>query len=315
MIDEEIKAIRSTGIGGSDIGAILGLSRFKSPYDVYLDKIGEGDGFTGNNATHWGNILEAVVADEYSAQTGNKVQRVNKTIRHPDHEWAIANIDRAVVVPEIAKRVYIRKDGTLATNRILECKTANGFKTAMWGEPGSDFVPDSYFCQCQWYMFVCNADYADLAVLIGGQDFRIYKIERDQAFIEGMYKAARTFWFENVQKRIPPEVSTQEEAVKRYPKSEAGKTAEASEDAFSAYKKLTEVTEEIKKLKAEESRLKAVMMRDMGDSESIKADGVTLATWKLQSTTRLDSKLLKSEQPDIYNLYTKTSESRVFKLK
>lgn len=316
MINEEIREIRRSGIGGSDIGAILGLSRFRSPYDVYLSKIGEEEEQPENEAIHWGNVLEDVVAKEYQERTGRKVQRINSVIRHPDCQWAIANLDRAVVNPEIKGRVFIDKEsGYLTTDRILECKTANGFATKMWGEPGSDFVPDAYFCQVQWYMFVTGAKVADLAVLIGGQDYRIYTIQRDEPFIIHIHNKALHFWLENVKKRIPPAPLTAQDAARRYPTPEAGKMAVASEAAYKAWQELENVKAEKKALDELESRLKGQIMAEMGDAETIVFDGTPLATWKSRTSSRLDTKLLKAEHPDIYSLYTKTSESRTFLIK
>lgn len=316
MINEEIREIRRSGLGGSDIGAILGMSRFRSPYDVYLSKIGEEAEQEENDAIYWGNVLEDVVAREYQNRTGRKVQRINTTIRHPDYPWAIANLDRAVVNPEIKGRVYVDKNtGWLTTDRILECKTANGFATKMWGEPGSDFVPDAYYCQVQWYMFVTGTKTADLAVLIGGQDYRVYTIERNDPFIAEIHKRAAQFWNENVQKRIPPAPVNPADAVRLYPKAEPGKAVVASEEAYKAYKALEEVRDQIKELGLQEDALKGEIMAEMGDAESITFNGAPLATWKSRTTNRLDSKLLKAEHPDIYGLYTKQSESRYFLVK
>ena len=105
---------RRAGIGGSDIGAILGLSRYRSPVDVWLDKTGQAEADTGmSEAAYWGVELEATVAAEYAKRTGNKVQRVNQMLRHPEHDWMLANIDRAVVADGSRGRVV----GTLRSTQ------------------------------------------------------------------------------------------------------------------------------------------------------------------------------------------------------
>ena len=92
-------AARRTGIGGSDISAILGLSPWRSPVHVWLDKTGQAPDEPPANAEamYWGKTLEDVVAREYAQRTGRRVQRVNAILRHPQHEWMLGNIDRAIV--------------------------------------------------------------------------------------------------------------------------------------------------------------------------------------------------------------------------
>ena len=68
---------RKLGIGGSDVAAVLGLSAFRTPTDVYLDKIGEAEPRQATDSMHFGQLLEAVVAKEFARRTGMKVQRVN----------------------------------------------------------------------------------------------------------------------------------------------------------------------------------------------------------------------------------------------
>jgi len=186
---------RKTGIGGSDIAAILGLlglSQFHTPYDIFLEKTSaDTPAQEESDAMYWGTILEDVVAAEYQKRTGNRVQRVKQLLRHKNHDFAIANIDRAIVNPEIAGTVrWKEKEGWLTTNRILECKTANGFMANEWGEAGTDYVPDAYLLQCQWYLAVTQTDIADLAVLIGGNDYRIFTIARDNSLIDGLLEEA-----------------------------------------------------------------------------------------------------------------------------
>ena len=302
---------RRTGIGGSDIGAIMGLSKFKTAYDVYLDKTGQSEK-VDNAAMHWGTILEDVVAKEYANVEGRKVQRVNQMLRHSEHDFCVANIDRAVINPDIAKIVRW-KDGRLTTDRILECKTANGFKTKMWGEAGTDYVPESYLAQVQWYMFVTHAKLADLAVLIGGQDFRVYHIERDDALIEMMFDAANTFWT-NLKNGIAPAPETVDAASKCWKQSNAEKTIAV--DSLSAdFDELAEINEQQKTLKQQEDAIKARIMTHMQDAESATINGITVCTWKTQTSRRLDSKALKEAHPDLYKAFTKESTSRRFLIK
>lgn len=144
---EWLKARRS-GIGGSDVAAILGLNRYKSALDIYNDKIStEEPKDQQSESAYFGSILEDVVAKEFSKRTGLKVQRVNTMLRSGKGDWMIANIDRAVVNPDIAGHVSVydeqRQAETgrmISTNWILECKTANHFMIDQWGESQEDEI-------------------------------------------------------------------------------------------------------------------------------------------------------------------------------
>lgn len=191
MDREKWLAERRKGVGGSDIAAVLGIHPYMSAFELYLEKRGElpPKDLSDNQAVHFGNVLEDTVAQEYTRRTGRKVARVNRILQHPKYPWVLANIDRRVV----------------GEKRVLECKTADRFTAHQWGEEGTDTVPDHYFTQVQWYMGVTGAEIADLAVLIGGNQFTTYTLERDDELIEIMLDRADGFW-KAVQNGIPPHV-------------------------------------------------------------------------------------------------------------
>ena len=155
------------GIGGSGHWRDPWPLAYRTPMDVFLEKRSETTPTGNEQAMYWGTVLEDVVAREYSERTGRRgAARVSRRCSaHPEHDFMLANIDRAVIVPEISGNVRW-KDGRLTTDRILECKTANCFAADQWGDVGTDNVPDAYLLQCQWYMGITRADVADLAVLI-----------------------------------------------------------------------------------------------------------------------------------------------------
>lgn len=189
-------AERRSGIGGTDVPKILGVSRFGSAMDCYLDKRGLTAPLIQNDAMRWGTILEEPVAAEYAIQTGRKVRRAAGFIRRPGYDWAYANIDR-----------WSLKAGT--PKRVLEVKTAGVFATKDFGEPGSDQVPADYLLQVMHYIACTGVDTADLAVLIGGQRFEVYTVERDDELIEGMTEICAKFWSDTSQ-GIPPEIDGSE---------------------------------------------------------------------------------------------------------
>lgn len=305
---------RQSGIGGSEIAAIVGLNQYTTPMQVWESKVNPvvEDDDSANEPMYWGTTLEDVVAKEYAKRTGRKIQRVTEQMRHPDFKYAIANIDRAAINPDIAKRVFW-KDNKLTTDRILECKTANGFAAKQWGDIGSDQVPESYLIQCQWYMGITGASICDLAVLIGGQDFRIYTILRDDDLIADLLIAGGAFW-ELVQNKTPPDPANYAEAVKKWGNSDPSKVAEAGDDLAIEIEVLQRVKAEIKELEAEEERIKSLIICELQTAETLTHNGVKLATCKTQSRTSFDAKAFEKDHPDLYAQYKKTSSTRVLRI-
>ena len=322
-------AQRRTGIGGSDVAAILGLSKYKSPLDVYADKTGQTPDGEQSQAAYWGTKLEDVVAKEFQERTGLKVQRVNKQLSR--EEWMHANIDRAVVNHAISGTVRIQGEAKqaetgrlLTTDAILECKTASSYIADQWGPSQEEEIvsgkvvsdhkiPIYYETQVQWYLGVTGASVCYLAALLGGQDFRIYLVQRDNEVITALQDQCRAFWFENVQKRIPPEPHTAEEVQKLFAKDD-GEMVEATNDVAADIGELRNLTEQVKMLEAEQKIVKDRICVALGEKTGFLIAGEKACTFKAQKSTRFDTTRFKKEQPETYATYVKTSETRVFRL-
>lgn len=322
-------AQRRTGIGGSDVAAILGLSKYKSPLDVYADKTGQTPDGEQSQAAYWGTKLEDVVAKEFQERTGLKVQRVNKQLSR--EEWMHANIDRAVVNHAISGTVRIQGEAKqaetgrlLTTDAILECKTASSYIADQWGPSQEEEIvsgkvvsdhkiPIYYETQVQWYLGVTGASVCYVAALLGGQDFRIYLVQRDNEVITALQDQCRAFWFENVQKRIPPEPHTAEEVQKLFAKDD-GEMVEATNDVAADIGELRNLTEQVKALEAEQKIVKDRICAALGEKTGFLIAGEKACTFKTQKSTRFDTTRFKKEQPETYAEYVKSSEIRVFRL-
>lgn len=303
---------RQSGIGGSEIAAIVGLNQYRTPMQVWESKVNPVQDEETSQPAYWGTVLEDVVAKEYALRTGRKVQRLTKQMMHPDFSFAIANIDRAVINPDIAGRVFW-KDGKLTTDRILECKTANGFMAKQWGEVGTDSVPDAYLIQCQWYMGVTGASVCDLAVLIGGQDFRIYTILRDDDLINDLLIQGAAFW-ELVQSRTEPDPVNYPEAVKKWAKSDPSLSVQADDSLIDDLEQIQGIKAQVKELEAQEDALKARIVMALESAETLTYQGVKVATCKTQVRNLFDAKTFEKDHPDLYAQYKKTSSTRVLRI-
>jgi putative phage-type endonuclease len=292
---------RKTYLGGSDLGAIIGVNRYKTALDVYLEKTSEFTEEVNNDATYWGNVLEEVVAQEYSKRMNLPVAVETKLLRHPEHEFLAANIDRWV-------------DGK---KYVLECKTAGYMMSKEWGEEGSDSIPESYLIQSAGYASICDVPKVDIAVLIGGQDFRIYTYQRNKEFEDKLIKIACNFWHNHVLKRIPPKCSSLADTFNLFP---VGNHKE-----LTASETITQKIYELKTLRDQESSLqKAIDMLKVEIQEFMQdydilldSNGCVVATWKnTASRSFFDTKRLKQECQDIYSKYIDyTKGSRMFLIK
>lgn len=292
-INQDFSPDRTKYIGGSDIGAILGLSRFRSPLEVWMEKTGKEIKKVDSLPLRFGSFAEEFVASEYSRSTGFELLHDKSVFVHSDHSFMSAHIDR-----------FVLEDKDIAPSHILECKTANPFASHEWGEVGSDEVPMSYLCQCVWYMAITNLDRVDLAVLFGNSDFRIYEIAKDKDLEELILQKATTFWQEHVLKDIPPPPQSESDCQTLFSKADSTKSIEAKLETLDLTKRLQILNSEIEVREEEISSIKQSIMSQMQEAETLTYQGMVLATWRAPKPSfRLDSKRLELEHPEIASHY------------
>jgi putative phage-type endonuclease len=293
LINQDFSVDRTKYIGGSDIGAILGLSRFRSPLEVWMEKTGKEIKKLDSLPLRFGSFAEEFVASEYSRATGFKLVHDESIYVHPEHSFMSAHIDR-----------FVLQASDPAPSRILECKTANPFASSDWGDAGSDQVPMSYLCQCIWYMAITNINQIDLAVLFGNSDFRIYEITRDHELENVLLQKAILFWNEYVVKDLPPPVTSEQDCQALFSKGDPQKSVEALAETLELTKRLGLLNSEIDVLETEVSTIKQNIMNQMGVAETLAYQGKVLATWKAPKPSfRLDSKRFELEHPEIASQY------------
>lgn len=291
-------AERRTGIGGSDAAAVCGVSRWATPLDVYLDKLGERD---DNQTTEMrrGSLLEPVVRQMYADETGLQVRVPRGIRRSKKHAFMLANLDGEVVGPE---------------ERLVEIKTASS--DAEWGDPGTDDIPVEYQFQVQHYLAVTGHHRADVAVLFGNRfTFAIYQVAADQELQQMIIEAEAELW-DRVQRKDPPEPVTLEDCRRRFPRARKGEMI-ATADLSRACQELQEA-----KLQAEHwteiaDKAKALIQAGMGEYEILKAGDRVLATWKsAKDGVKFDEKAFAAEHPDLHKQFLKPKPgNRTFLLK
>jgi predicted phage-related endonuclease len=255
----------------------------------------------------FGSFVEEFVANEYAKATGFALRHDESIYIHPDYSYMSAHIDR-----------FVHTDGLdQAATKILECKTANPFSRAQWGEPGSDQIPLHYLTQVTWYLAITGIERADIAVLIGNTDFRIYTILRDPELENLVLEKAHHFWHEHVLKDIPPPAQTPEDCQLLFQRSDPSKTLEANAETLALLERLQTLHYQGNACDEEITALKTQIMAQMQDAEVLAHQGQVLATWKApKASYRLDAKRLETEERAIYEKYKVASQvSRRFVLK
>ena len=313
---------RTVTVGGSDIGAICGLSKYASALQVFSAKTMRIPPFSGNFNTRLGTALESFIYNELPYMIEGAKILGPKEIFDKEHPWRTAQIDNTAFIPGLG-------------NVNIECKKAMPGKE--WGKGSAiigagvldpngedDLVPKSYFVQCIWGQAVGlqndpNAPKVTLllAFMPFEQKIRIYVIRYDEEMASALLQAADDFVFNNLMADIPPEPTDEE--VSDYHRKDVAKDSKEKNvwnDALNVASQLKDVTVQINELKEQQKFLQDEITAHIGDAETVWSDDKTLvASWKTSVTNRFDVTRFKKEFPDEYARFTKESVSRRFSLK
>lgn len=186
-------AARRDGIGGSDVAAVLGISRYAGPVRVFYDKLGALDD-VDNEAMEWGRRLEDAVRQKFADEHRELcVRKGPGLVAHPQRPWQRATIDGlASEAP----------DGDPVA--LVEVKTgASGDED--WGDELTDEVPLAYLCQVTWYLDVYGLETGYLAVLLDGRNYREYLIEYDADLAAKLRGHCEAFWRNHILTGVAPE--------------------------------------------------------------------------------------------------------------
>lgn len=293
---------RQSGIGGSDVSAIMGLNRWKSPIDIWVEKTAVVQDSDPKEAAYWGTVLEDVVAGEFVRRTGLRVRRRNQLLQHSLYPFMIANIDREIVGKPNGQRVG------------LECKTAGEYRKGEWSD---DEIPAEYILQCQHYMAVTGYDAWWIAVLIGGNKFTHKLIERDEEIIQLLIEQEGNFWHQYVEPRVMPPVdgskACKQALAKMYPQSNGLEIALDAESR-ELLERRAKLEERSKLLKRQLDEIENTLKTKLGEAE-VGETGRYRITWRTIISSKVDNDSLKTHYPDIYNACLKESKSRRFTVK
>lgn len=293
-------AYRRTGLGGSDAGAIMGVSPYKSAYAVWADKLGALPPAEDTEPMRQGRDLEDYVARRFMEETGLRVRRSRQMLRSIAHPVMLANIDRQVIGQRAG----------------LECKTSRDIRMSRYknGE-----YPLEYYAQCLHYLAVTGWDRWYLAVLVYGTGLLVYTIDRRgvEDDISALIAAEEAFWRDYVETRSQPAPDALESttmalgAVWAAPDAGTAIDADAETDAL-----LTDLAALRRQRRALDNRIAEAENRvkaAMGAAEEIRGTSAR-CLWKSVTSRRLDKKRLIAAGLEPRDFET-TSTTRRFELK
>lgn len=304
----EVSDGRRTYIGGSDIGAIVGVSKWKTALDVFLEKTGQKVEVSSpmrERIFKRGKRMEPVVLDMLAEEKGLQIVARNERYKDQEYPYMACEIDAETEID--GERVNI------------EIKTSHPFAADQWGEEGTDEIDVSYAAQAMWGLMITGRSRTIFGVLIGSDNLLTYEIVRDEETIAGMRQRAREFWEQNVLVGIAPspvnvpDVLTLFGRVPAIRREATPEIAALVDELFRlrGEQRTAEQGEEEVKFKIGEYLLgkDAIVLNAKGQTKPGQAPkggpheltlaGMTLLAVGLQTQQRLDGDKVKKEFPEV----------------
>lgn len=295
MSREEWLKWRTKGIGGSDVSVIAGINKFRSVFQLWLEKTGQWiPKEAENDFTHFGNVLEPVVKREFMRRTGLKIRAKKMLLQSEEYPFMLADLDGVIY-----------ENGEMC---IFEAKTASAYKEDIWKQG----VPDEYLLQIQHYMVVTGAKKAYIAALVGGNSFYYHEVMRDEELIRMIIKMEKRFWEEHVLKRkepVPDGSEATSDFLSQTYKNSNGNMVELPEETLPLFCQYDEITEKLNHLNEKKEAISNQLKNYLKENEG-GFIGNRKVTWKTVNTTGFDKKRLAMENKELYEAYVTKNQYR-----
>ena len=291
---------RKQGIGGSDASVVCGISRYKSPVELWMEKTNQLQAQEAGEAAYWGTQLEPFVRAEFTKRTGIEVIHKSELLQSEEYPFMLANLDGVCEVPDVGPCIF-------------EAKTASAYKAGEW----EDTIPDEYALQLAHYMAVTGYKGAFIAVLIGGNTFKWKFVERDEELISMLIELEISFW-NHVQDCTPPPLDGSNATAKfladRFHDSIPKSHITLPDTAADLLAQYDEACEQLEAVTEQKQKAENLLKEMLGENE-VGTIMDRIVTWKSVSQERLDSKTLKVEHPALCKKYTNQTSYRRFTIK
>lgn len=185
---------RKTGIGSSDVPAIMGVDKWATARDVWNEKLGVADELPPNEDLMRGHDLEPVAADRFARESGRSLRRRGLVRADPPNEHAIAHIDRHIVAKA-------NPDGSPGSPGILEIKCPRFHKWLEIDRQGANLY---MIYQVQHQLACTRWTWARYGIYHPELGLRIFEMPAVHRIQDQIMQATRAFWTDYVLTRTPP---------------------------------------------------------------------------------------------------------------
>lgn len=303
-------AARQDGIGGSDVGALVGISEYETSWSVFNTKKNGGKDLSGKAAVEWGHRLEDVVAQKIAEEIGMVSRFGGGLWAHKEKPFLRVTPDRFATTPRSWK-----------AKALIECKTAGDGDewtsgTIHPGGRGTGAAPLSYQAQCQWQMGIIGLPVAYLGCLVMGREreFFVVEIHFDQEWFNELAAEAERFWHENVLEDEPPMHDLRhpktEEMLKLISPVVVKPSVDLPDDAGDMLKDYHRATAALKAAQADVDGIKNFFRLWTGDAQAGFLGEKKIVSYPAVSSTRIDVEKLKRDFPDVAEKCTVRSSYR-----
>jgi putative phage-type endonuclease len=294
--EQEWLALRTQGIGGSDVATLLGMNPYTSARELYHEKRGELPEIPRSDALEraakWGHLHEPLIAAEFARQHGVRTRRIG-LLQHADRPWMLANLDR---------QVHGCPDGPC----LLEIKNRSAYKAGEWGPSGDpEGVPDREAIQTHHYLIVTGYGHAHVGVLLNGNDDRYYRVDFDPELAADLLAAEALFW-QRVQDGNPPPLDGSGAASQfldaMWPGRDSTELVLAPGEAGVLLAERKRLLARCSELDEQATQIGNLLKDMLGDAEIAVCDGEPVFTWKRNGT--FAGKRFAQAHPDLAEKYT-----------
>jgi len=250
--------LRRQGLGASDMAAVMGVSPYKTPYQLWAEKTGATPPQKVGAAANRGVILEDAVGQYYEQERGVKLRKSNGIVRLRKHPRIMASLDRTIVGEP---------------KGLVELKTSSSPRWSMWP------VPPEVVIQTHVQMGITGAEWCDVVALLGGLVFKIERVQFDPVLWAEIQRAALLF-LDAVDSKTPPQLEALDaQAFAIATPQGSQEFVEATSDLERVYAQLRETNTELHFIEQKKGSLEIIIKEAIGEKAGLAGNGWTVY-WK-----------------------------------
>lgn len=286
---------RENGIGSSEVGTILGVNPWETPYQLWRRKKGIDPPKEETFAMKAGHLLEDAVSKFWQDATGRKI------IQASSGDWLAIDEQRKYLRVSPDRTYWLSESRARGNKGILECKTTQ--KTI-----DAEEVPLSWFAQLQYQLGVMGYEKGSLAWLCSARTFGYKDFVFVPSFYEQMVEKIDAFWKDCILGNKEPEAMDASDIQIKYLRSSTDKKVEVGSKYEDVCARIKDLAAQIKELKKEQDELEETIKLAMADAELLTSGGRVLATWRSsKDSVKFDDKAFLREHPEACQPYMYTT--------